>query len=279
MTQDEAELAETKEFLATVTASVESLRIYPRLNVDLDRVMLTLLLRCVRTAKSVCILAEQRLGDEAFILSRTVLELCFNTYFIANKDSEGRAERYMEYFGREREHLVKLMTKYQASVDSFSPDHERLLEMAKQFKSTHSWGAGGGISAMAREKPQWNDGEPPPPTEYWYDVIYRSLSHVCHGTCVGAYSDLLEIKYSHNGCYDPFKFWESKDSEWNALKGVLNAFIFTAGCVRYALHGLGISVPADIRSKKAAVEAVFERRANLSRYSASSSDKAPGCRE
>jgi len=207
-------------------------------------------------------LAEQGLGDEAFILSRTVLELCLSTYFIVNKDSEERAQRYIEYFGKDREHLTKLMSKYQASVDRFSSDHERLLEMATQFKNPHSWGDGGGMASMAREAPQWNDGEPHSPTEYWYDVIYRVLSHVCHGTCVGAYSDLLEINYSHNGCYDPFTFWESKDSEVNATKAVLNAFIFTAGCVRYAFHGLGTNFPADIRIKKTAVEAVFGQRSN-----------------
>jgi hypothetical protein len=45
----------------------------------------------------------------------------------------------MEYFGKDRERLEKLMDKYQpAARSSFSPDHDRLLEMAKGFKNANS---------------------------------------------------------------------------------------------------------------------------------------------
>jgi hypothetical protein len=261
MTQDEAEVLATKEFIATVVASVESLRIYPRLSVHLDRVLLVLLLRCVRTAQSVCTLVEQQLGDEGFVLSRTVLELCLNTYFIANIDSEYRARLYLEYFGKDRENLAKVIARYQPSAtNSFSPDHELLLSMARQFKNPHKWNAEG-LAGMAREKAQWNDGEEPAATEYWYDVIYKSLSHECHGTCVAAHPDLREINYSHTGNYSPFTFWKNRASGANASKAVVNAFIFTAECVRFALHGLGqIDVPEDIRTKRKVVEEIFNRR-------------------
>ena len=51
MTQDQAELTATKEFLTAVITEVEKLGIYPRLNMHVDRAMLVLLLRCVRTAQ------------------------------------------------------------------------------------------------------------------------------------------------------------------------------------------------------------------------------------
>jgi hypothetical protein len=62
MTQEQAEVLATQDFINTVMSAVENLAIYPRLNVHLDRVMLVLLLRCVRTVKSVCVLAEQQSG-------------------------------------------------------------------------------------------------------------------------------------------------------------------------------------------------------------------------
>jgi hypothetical protein len=258
MTQIEMELAGTTAFIDIVGSSVEALRIYPRLNAYVDRVLLTILLRCVRTARGVCTIAKQGLGDEAFIVSRTVLELCLNAYFISNTDCEARAKRFLEYFGKDREHLTKLIDLYQPSAaGSYSPDHEDLMAMAVQFKNAHKW-TDKGLAEMAREPIQWADNDPVPPTKYWYDVIYRFLSHECHGTCVAAHPDLMEINYSATGCYDPFSFWDSKSSEQNGAKAVLHAYLFTAECVRYVLHGLGMQVPDDIKTARKDVAQIFQ---------------------
>ena len=92
-TQALAELCTVRNFIDVVVRAVEDLRIYTRLNLLLDRVMLVLLLRCVRTARSVCDLAERGFGDEAYVLSRTALEICLSARHIGNRDSEKRAVR------------------------------------------------------------------------------------------------------------------------------------------------------------------------------------------
>jgi len=258
MTQRERELIFTKEFIETVVSSVETIRIYPRRNVHLDVVLLILLLRCVRAARAVCILAEQEMGDGAFVLSRTALEICVTARYIANTNSEDRAIRYVEYFGKDRERLSQLIRTYQPSAaSSFSPDHEQLLSMANKFKSPHAW-IDGGLRTMAYEPLKWSV-EDARQGEYWYDVIYRLASHESHCTSAAAYWDLAEFGHSVAGLNFPFTFWQSKTSESNRSRALFNAFFFTAECLRHVFHGLREDPPPAITTKRQAVDEVFRR--------------------
>ena len=89
---------EDKEHNRTLKRTVKKIRklldnkqYYPRANVMLDRVVLALVSKSVNVAQGVVSLIDAGLPEEAFGLSRTLVEVALSLRFVTNRDSERRA--------------------------------------------------------------------------------------------------------------------------------------------------------------------------------------------
>ena len=84
-----------KRALRTIRSFADEKSYYPRAHLFADKVALGLLSKGITVAESVLLLVESGFPEEAFGLSRTLLEVALNLRFIANRDSERRAKRFV----------------------------------------------------------------------------------------------------------------------------------------------------------------------------------------
>lgn len=142
---------EHKRFLKRTVKSISSFlneqRYYPRTNVMLDRVVLALVSKAMKVAQGVICLIEAGLADEAFGLSRTLVEIGFSLRFITNRYSERRARRFVHYVGKWKIQMMRRLEgqttvdaagrsqpKYtEAQLREMMPDYELMLKWAREY--------------------------------------------------------------------------------------------------------------------------------------------------
>src|SRR6266481_6024016 len=108
---------ELKLVIRRIKAFFDKKRFYPRGIVYLDKVVLAHVSKSLTVARSVVCLVESGFPEEAFGLSRTVVEIALNLRFITNRYSERRAKRFVHYIARWKMELIRRALKHFHSVD------------------------------------------------------------------------------------------------------------------------------------------------------------------
>lgn len=181
-------------------------RFYPRSNVYLDKVVLAHVSKALTVARSVLCLIEADLHEEAFGLTRTLVEVAFNLRFITIKNSENRARRFVHYFAVWRLEQIERAMKHfyiedkkgrrpkyrRAQLRMLVPERERrvLRRWARKFPNQHSWTQvtkrkRSGAGRMAAELDR-NESIPGMAAnwQFDYDWIYFWTSQYVHATVV-----------------------------------------------------------------------------------------------
>jgi hypothetical protein len=124
----------------------------PATNVHRSKVLLALPSKALTTARAVCTLVEAGFNGEAFGLSRTLIEIYLTIRYITNKDTEARAKEYVEYVAKTQEYLMGVAAKH-FPQRVLPPMDDEFKEMAKKYRSPHSWfqAHGGHVRALATE--------------------------------------------------------------------------------------------------------------------------------
>ncbi len=252
MTVERLEIPEFLEivngYLAVFKQSINDLSIYPRRNIYSDIVILALLNRAFRNAEAICGLVEQSFYDDAFGLSRTLVEIALNLRYLTNKDIGERTARYVRYFGKDRERLCVLIDKYYGNQDrEYSEDHEVLMQLAGDFKTPNSWYEKGNLKEVASEPSTWltNDDGEAETVEYIYDVPYRLMSHQVHSTCIAVDSDLRRMTVRSNW-REPFKL-ESKQQTKNGTDALFTVWMHLHYAAECAMHGMNLDFPIRLQ--------------------------------
>src|ERR1041385_8737905 len=87
-------------------------RYYARGHIYLDKVALAHISKSLSVAQGVMCLVEAGLAEEAFGLSRTMVEIALNLRFITNRYAERRAKRFVHYFARWKMELIRRTLKH-----------------------------------------------------------------------------------------------------------------------------------------------------------------------
>jgi uncharacterized protein DUF5677 len=154
----------------------------PATNLYRGKVLFGLLSKALTVSRAICVLLDAGFPAEAFALSRTLIEIYFSVRYIGNKDTEKRAEKYVEYWKNHNEVLQDL-------VRSYFPRNALNLPPAKPATKTqkHAWtGYRGQIKMMADEgSPFEMDALGQPLTaKFDYDSMYFMTSHFVHVTII-----------------------------------------------------------------------------------------------
>jgi hypothetical protein len=236
------------ELVECIVREIENLRIYPRLTSYRDLVLLALFDKIVTTSRAVLSLVRAGFADEAYGLSRTAIEAFFSLKYIENKDSEARAKRYLEYFGKDREHLMSLIAKHHPHLaDARSPDYDQLMKMAKQFKSPHKWFPENSLKEVAYEKSTWAVDEfgDPQQWEYTYDIVYKLASHEVHATSVAL--EMRVADFLENSRYPAAFTFKGPTSEGDGDNAAFNGALHSYAAVEHVFHAFDMTVPETIR--------------------------------
>ena len=191
------DLETVKGLLTSATKCLNELDVHPRgRGVYLDAVVLAILSKSIRVGEAICLLVEKDFHSEAFGLSRTMLELALAARYISNADEFKRSQTFVKYYAKDHEGWTKLISKYYpTAVPAFNPDHDQMLEIAKQFKDPHKW-SGKTVKELAVEAFLRDLLTVIALSEVHYEVI--STSHYVHGTVVGVRKNIRLARVSHS---------------------------------------------------------------------------------
>ena len=166
------------------------------------QVVLALLSKSLTVGRAVCILVLSGFGEEAFGMTRTLIDIHLNIRYISNLDTEARAQRFVEFFAKDREVWTTVIPKYFPSMTvSDSPDSRKVMKIAKNYKSSHDWsGEPHKTRSLAAESDtfEFDSGGKGITALADYEIFYRMTSHFVHATVIG-----LENHISSRG--DTFK--------------------------------------------------------------------------
>jgi hypothetical protein len=146
-------------------------------------------------------LLENGFAEEAFGLTRTLLDIVITLRYIANKDSDERANRFYFYFTKDIENWGEVVKEYfpQMQVAQRTTDQVKMIERAKAYKQRYSW-SGKGTKELAFELDTLEvmDDGTPAQHEFSYTAIYYWTSQFVHPTISGLHSHIVQAGH------DPF---------------------------------------------------------------------------
>jgi Family of unknown function (DUF5677) len=128
-------------------------------------------------AEATLALLDAGFSDEAFGMTRTLVDIFITLHYIANKDTDERARRYAEFSAKDSEVWTEVTKIYWPQ--SVRPLGERFKRIAATYRSPHQW-SGQTVKDMALEA---DTVEVDPATgkaavhDFAYRVIYRWTSH------------------------------------------------------------------------------------------------------
>ena len=192
-------LVQVKELIDEVTDYVDKLNYYPSIDTLRGIVIWALVSKSIVVGKATCALVEQGFHEEAFGLTRTLVDLMFTVRYITNKDTkvtEERAAKFADFMAKDVEAWMTHVSRFFPQHDlSDVPNREQLLEKAKAFKHPHNWtGRPDQTKMMAMVGDDWeNDSSGNPlKCEFDYELMYKLTSHYVHPTVVALKSHAIE---------------------------------------------------------------------------------------
>lgn len=187
ITDDTTNSAAVGRFIETIADLVNETGFYPRCNVYLDAVLLALLSKSLAVGSAVRVLVEAGFPEEAFGLSRTLIDLYLTTRYITNRDASGRADKFAGFSAKEKQGWDRISQKYYgrpATTDARR--RSEILNEARQYPHPHWWtGRGDHTKQMALEDDTYEidaaSGKPLT-AEFDYEVVYKWTSYYVHPT-------------------------------------------------------------------------------------------------
>jgi Family of unknown function (DUF5677) len=243
-----------KKYISDMKAVVDKLSIYPRGTGEyvFDRVALALLAKAFGFCNACCLLAQENFIDEAYGLSRSLVE-CTATlrYLSADLDErDNRTKTYIDYHYKEKIYWLACARKYvndpdlQAEIEQYAKQM-KLDEMPIAARdATKHWSGLNGFMWKATELIHPLDGEAS--TE-----IFRKSAYAAdyHKTSQYVHCSLPSLSNYCPNFLEPYAiecFSEYYEKNLQNVLFILVTYLYSS--CRYALYGLGIEAPEELHS-------------------------------
>lgn len=264
---------EMKRLLRKIVAFIDNQGIYPRGQVFLDKVVLAHVSKALNVAQSIMALIDAGFPEEAFGVSRTMVEIALNLRYITNRHSEQRAQRFVHYIARWKMELMRRGLKHFYRTDEngnwvldvngekipnyTKADFRNMLEKkryaayvkaARKYPKRTSWtdtgskATKGGAWMMAMEPDRYESvNGVPMKWEFDYDWMYFWTSQYVHATVVS-----MEDGHATSPT-DPFIVRKpSQSARSSADMAAFNAAVQLNKVLLMAYRALGYTYPPEI---------------------------------
>jgi hypothetical protein len=262
---------EMKRLLRKIVIFIDNQNLYPRGHVFLDKVVLAHVSKSLNVAQSIMALIDAGFPEEAFGMSRTMVEIAFNLRFITNRNSEQRAKRFVHYLSRWKMELMRRALKHFYRMDANGnwvldaegeriPSHtkaelrqmlkqyEMHAKIARKFPKGTSWTdtgrkkSRGGARMMAMEPDKYESVNGVPMIwEFDYDWMYFWTSQYVHATAVSMDAGHATRPTNRFVVRKPFQ-----DAQSNADMAVFNTAVELNKILVMAFRALGNQYPSAI---------------------------------
>lgn len=211
-----------KRAVGNIVSFLNEQRYHPRGNVLSDRVVLALVSKAIKVAQAGICLTEAGLPEEAFGMSRTLVEIALSLRFIANRHFERRARRFVRYVGKWKVQMMRRLEgltildesgrsqrKYtKKQLQRMMPDYKLVLKWARAYPrspaahwSQARYGKNGkkGKTSNARTLAEEVDGHEKLNGErvnwqFDYEWIYSWTSQYVHATAACMDSHVVGLR-------------------------------------------------------------------------------------
>jgi hypothetical protein len=194
--------------LTLLTEEINDILFCPRCDYQLDRTLLGLTSKAISLTRAVCHLVDGGFYGEAFGLTRTSVEAFFIVKWITNKNTEERAERYVNFVKAHVYNVDNVRKKHFSHVKRPSGVRKQWIEEAAKFNSTKVWEAAYNMATELYQDPlefSKRTGKPYQAT-FDYEGIYEKTSHWVHCGCLSLFGHMPEAGKE-------FKVFTGKDDE------------------------------------------------------------------
>jgi hypothetical protein len=187
-----SELEHVRKFVAYAKLRVNQAWYYPPLNAYRYTVALALYSKCLTVAEATLALIEAGFTDEAFGMTRTLVDIFITLHYIANQDTEERARLYYRFVAKSIAGWSDIIKDYWPQLTQ--PVSPRIIRTAALYSNPHSW-SGKTTKEMALE-PDTLETDPATGNatvhDFAYRVIYRWTSHFVHPTILALKNHIVE---------------------------------------------------------------------------------------
>jgi hypothetical protein len=186
------EIEHVRRFVAYAKLRVNKARYYPPLNAYRYTVAMALYSKCLTAAEATMALLDAGFSDEAFGMTRTLVDIYITLRYITNKDIEQRARLYYRFVAKDIQGLNDIAKDYWPQL--LRPMDPRIIKEASRYPNPHRW-SGKSARDMALEPDTF---EPDPKTgkpmvhDFPYRVVYRQTSHFVHPTIVALKNHVVQ---------------------------------------------------------------------------------------
>jgi Family of unknown function (DUF5677) len=187
-----SEIEHVRRFVAYVKLCVNEAWYYPPLNAYRYTVALALYSKCLTVAEATMSLIDAGFSDEAFGMTRTLVDVFITLRYIANQDTEDRAQLFYRF-------VAKDIVGWNELTKDYWPHLTRRMDLrianaAASYRSPHRW-SGKTAKEMALE-PDTIEVDPatgkPAVHDFAYKAIYRWTSHFVHPTIVALKNHVVQ---------------------------------------------------------------------------------------
>jgi hypothetical protein len=187
-----SELDHVRKFVAYAKLRVNQAWYYPPLNAYRYTVALALYSKCLTVAEATMSLIDAGFSDEAFGMTRTLVDIFITLHYIANQNTEERAQLYYRFIAKGIQGWSDLVKVYWPQLTQ--PVSTRIMNEAAQYPNPHSW-SGKTTKEMALE-PDTIETDPATGKatvhDFAYKVIYRWTSHFVHPTVLALKNHIVK---------------------------------------------------------------------------------------
>ncbi|HEU0047109.1 MAG TPA: DUF5677 domain-containing protein [Nitrososphaera sp.] len=131
------ETEHVRRFIADAKRCLNEARYYPQVNGYRYMVALALYSKCTIVAEAVLVLIVNDFGDEAFGMTRTLVDIFFTLRYITNNDTDVRAKRYADFCAKDSVVWNEVTKAYWPHHTQTIPNN--ILAIASNYPSPHSW--------------------------------------------------------------------------------------------------------------------------------------------
>jgi Family of unknown function (DUF5677) len=238
------DVAKTLSSIEKLERFIDSSEFIPATATCRGIVVLSLISKALTVSRAVCALIESGFPEEAFGLTRTLIDIYFTVRYISNQDTESRSERFAMFFMKNHESWTEVLPKYFSSLVIPDSDTHRLcLETATKYRSPSDWsGVKDKTRGLAMEPDTYEFDATGTPTtaEFDYEVLFKWTSHFVHSTVSSLESHLAERG-------DVFRV-RSRSQLANGFssRSVFNVLAFLSKIFVCAFRGLNQEQPEEI---------------------------------
>lgn len=258
-TTRQSDLDRVQRYIRRVRDLFDKKGYYPRNTVYTDTVFLALLSKSIRVSEAICSLVTSGFDEEAFGMTRTLIDVLITIRFIANQDTEDRAKQFFNFLAKDTTSWLKIIqTHYPTKTLPSMPDLPKVLKTASTYPDPHRW-AGKGMTAraLAMEPSIWevDDKGQPLTLQFLYEAVFYWTSHFVHPT-IGALESHVVVPGS-----EQFKVHGHADSLRHKYSGLalFNVVSVLGQIVVHFFHGMQEIPGARYRRYAEALSRSFTR--------------------